>query len=217
MKNEFIYRMHLALFFLDILRNPDLTLEKVTKKLDFFTKSEESNKLFLSLSPYVAKNFRQERNIHYSATIMPERIDFVTYLNDEDLEKNKDIKNDFYEKSKQFIQSVFSEKAIGRIGIISYSFRNSETPQTEIYDEYLKKNTIKDSFEISLRYNMRTLFNEIPINNVTTVESTFSNNEINKEGIITTKDVNSVFVPDVGISSEFANQFLDKFIEDTPD
>ena len=91
MKNEFIYRMHLALFFLDILRNPDLTLEKITKKLDFFTNSEESNKFIVTLYPYVAKNFRQERNIHYSATIMPERIDFVTYLNNEDLEKNKDI------------------------------------------------------------------------------------------------------------------------------
>ena len=208
MGESFIQRLNLALFFVDLLRNPSEIGKKICDNLAFFkTIQDEEHDFFISPSPYVSRDIRIKKSANYSLGIQPSRLDFVIYKNDNNA---LNICKNFQSSGIEVIEATTQQRQIGRIGIISYCYQIMESPEKNIVNTYIKSRAIKNPYEIWLRYNNREEFKDVTVNNVKTVESVFEFDNIKEKGILTTQDINTVFCSD-GLSKEFLISFLKKY------
>lgn len=209
MGESFIQRINLALFFLDLLRDPNDIGKKICDNLNFFKTipDEKNNDFFISPSPYVSRDIRNNRAANYSLGIQPSRLDFVIYKNDN---STLNVCENFLSSGVEVIKAATQQRTIGRIGIISYCYQVMEAPEKIITNTYIKNKAIKNPYEIWLRFNNRETFECTTVNNVKTVESVFEFDNIKEKGILTTQDINTVFCSD-GLSKEFLISFFKKY------
>lgn len=199
-----LFRIHLALFFLDILRDPYDISQKIVKKLNFF--GNDIQYIEGPYTPYYENKSADGKLPRYSFSTIQDRCDFTLYAHDDP----EDILKDFKSKCHDVLQAVFAQKQIGRIGLVKYFFKETEHPQKDIISRYIKQKTINNADEIYIRYNNRSKFENIAINHVRTIDSS-PHQKNNISGVTLTSDINTLFCTN-GITIEYAKSFIKEFL-----
>lgn len=207
MENDIVFRMQIGLFFVDLLRNPNEVAEKITENLgNIFEKYE--GEYPLNIYPFVSNQILRDNNKSSSLTFTPERMDYICYrLEEQDINLET-----FIADSLEIAKETLKCKPIGRIGIITYIFRNEKKPTDYISQNYFKNNILKNPQEISFRYNVKSQYKDTQINNITSFETVKEMSIDNKKenGIIITRDINCNFKSS-GISYEFIFGLLKEY------
>lgn len=209
MKSEILFRIQLAVFFVDLIRDPEGFAEKIVNKASIF--DEKLPREYMKDHPYISNTILKNAEKRVSIAFTPDRVDFVSYrINSED----KRIVENFESNIPKIINAIFEYKEIARIGLIANVFMPSSDPADEICKKYFKQSVANNSKELSFRYNKTSVCKNVNINNITIVESVNSIeiDESNVMGIVITRDINNVFQEN-GITKEFVYDFLKEYQE----
>lgn len=206
--NNFYYRINIALFFIDLLREPNAVAERIVSNLDFFPNNETMK--FSGIIQYTSLNHGGipiNGDISSTFTLNAERCDFILYYNG-----NGNIIDDFKLKYRSVINAVCRQKGIGRIGLIVHKFYENDNPIDSIMKKYIKTSSpIKKPFELTIRYNIMEEYKNIPINSITTIEKTNYNSNNNTIcGISIIRDINTIYCAN-GLQEEYLTAFIKKY------
>lgn len=206
MNEGIIFRIQLALFFVDLIRYPQTLADEVIKDLNFTEKVDE---MYLHLAPYVPTNILRDLNRNTSIAFIQERADFVCYKTDKN---GKDVNILFKEFAPKVIKEISKRKKIARIGIVAHNFFENNCAAPHIAQKYIAAGAITIPDEIYLRYNNIETYQSVNINNITSIESTDKIEifTLEKKGIVITKDINTIFRGE-GITTEYMLSFIEKY------
>ena len=196
-----VISIQMALFFKDLLRNPEIILQKVANHF----KS-------MNLTPFLIQN--QLYPVPSSTIVTPnpnmfgansERFDFIQTFTSK---MDSNLENNFTRDAQNILEYVCSEQPISRIGLVSILFEEAKEPIKKMKKMYFNDKITEDLVELSIRKNKQTIFYDIKVNNIYSDEvvkdiAIFGEK---KSGIITRHDINTFFIEE-GIDKEILNKF----------
>ena len=204
-----VVSIQMALFFKDLIRNPEKVLQKVANNFNDI----EFMSFFVQNQIYpVASSITTKPNTNMiSAT--PERFDFIKIF----ISKT-DLKSNFTNDARNILEYICDMQTISRIGLVSTLFKEVDNPIKKIKKMYFNNTITENLAELSIRKNEQTIFHDMQINNIYSDEiakniTIFGDK---KSGIITRHDINTPFIEggiDKKILNEFYNENIDKIFK----
>ncbi len=190
---EKILKLQLALFFDTPQARPDNLMNPVNIEMgNLFNAMPQILPIPLDAPHDIPRVQLRSEDKRYNCNISASRIDFILNGMSEDEVKWPDITKDFLAKVKLFTQSVYNKSKIVRFGLIGNFFIPDKQSSASLSKKYLKID-LSLAEEINIRFNKRTNFQGLNLNNITSINTVFvETNGVAENGVFIELDINNI-------------------------
>lgn len=190
---ESIVNLQLALFYQQPEFRPDTKMNQVNMDMgNLFDAMPQIMSLPAEVPHDIPRVQMKSSNNKYNCNMAPARIDFILNGNNQSEDAWPEIVQDFKAKTALFIKSIMTHSKIIRFGVIGKFFIPDKTPSHSISKKHLRTD-LQSAEEINLRYNKLSSMHGMKLNNITSINTAFSDNlGITEKGIFIDLDTNNI-------------------------
>ena len=190
---ESIVNLQLALFYQQPEFRPDTKMNQVNMDMgNLFDAMPQVMSLPAEVPHDIPRVQMKSGNNKYNCNMAPARIDFILNGNNQSEEAWPEIVQDFKAKIALFIKSTLTHSKIIRFGVIGKFFMSDKTPSLTISRKHLKTD-LQSAEEINLRFNKSSSMHGMKLNNITSINTAFSDTfGVTEKGIFIELDTNNI-------------------------
>jgi len=190
---ESIVNLQLALFYQQPEFRPDTNMNQLNMDMgNLFDAMPQIMSMPAEVPHDIPRVQMKSSNNKYNCNMAPARIDFILNGNDQNEDVWPEIVQDFSAKIALFLKSTMSRSKIIRFGVIGKFFMPDKTPSHTISRKYLKTD-LQSAEEINLRFNKSSSMHGMKLNNITSINTAFSDSSGSTEkGIFIELDSNNI-------------------------